>query len=122
MSGQLSLFGDTTVTRDESKERGHIVGYLGDRSVYIHGKQLDPAPSMKLRNHSPDGFAWGYGGSGPAQLALAILLNLYDKSTALDFYQSLKRDMLVSLSQEKNFSIPVNVVHTLVSKYQYQNK
>jgi hypothetical protein len=26
-----------------------------------------------IRNHSPDGFNWGYGGSGPSQLALAIL-------------------------------------------------
>ena len=24
-------------------------------------------------NHSPDGFNWGYGGSGPAQLAYALL-------------------------------------------------
>jgi hypothetical protein len=28
---------------------------------------------LDLANHSPDGFEWGYGGSGPAQLALAIL-------------------------------------------------
>jgi hypothetical protein len=28
---------------------------------------------LDLFNHSPDGFNWGYGGSGPAQLALAIL-------------------------------------------------
>lgn len=27
---------------------------------------------LNLRNHSPDGFEWGYGGSGPAQLALAM--------------------------------------------------
>ena len=27
----------------------------------------------KLRNHSPDGFEWGYVGSGPTQLALALL-------------------------------------------------
>lgn len=26
----------------------------------------------KVRNHSPAGFNWGYGGSGPAQLALAL--------------------------------------------------
>lgn len=32
-------------------------------------------PSLKLRNHSPTGFEWGYAGSGPAQLALAILLH-----------------------------------------------
>ena len=27
-------------------------------------------------NHSPDGFEWGYAGSGPAQLALAIIADL----------------------------------------------
>jgi hypothetical protein len=42
--------------------------------VRVDGKVLDPGVSQKIFNHSPDGFAWGYGGSGPAQLALAILL------------------------------------------------
>ena len=28
-----------------------------------------------VRAHSPTGFAWGYGGSGPAQLALALLVD-----------------------------------------------
>ncbi len=40
-------------------------------------RELDPEPSRKIRNHSPDGFEWGYGGSGPAQLALAILLDYF---------------------------------------------
>ena len=30
---------------------------------------------LHIRNHSPTGFEWGYGGSGPAQLALAILVD-----------------------------------------------
>jgi hypothetical protein len=30
-------------------------------------------PRLDLFNHSPTGFNWGYSGSGPAQLALAIL-------------------------------------------------
>src|SRR5467141_965015 len=30
---------------------------------------------LEARNHSPTGFAWGYGGSGPAQLALALLID-----------------------------------------------
>jgi len=53
-----------------------IVGEYGDwfDTVTFDGKLLDPAPSQALHNHSPDGFAWGYQGSGPAQLALAILL------------------------------------------------
>lgn len=29
-------------------------------------------PRFDLANHSPTGFEWGYGGSGPAQLALAL--------------------------------------------------
>jgi hypothetical protein len=47
-----------------------------ERNVWLDGKRLDPGPSQKAYNHSPDGFNWGYGGSGPAQLALAITLKL----------------------------------------------
>jgi hypothetical protein len=35
---------------------------------------LDIKPSQELSNHSSE-FQWGYGGSGPTQLALAILLD-----------------------------------------------
>jgi hypothetical protein len=35
------------------------------------GQPLDPR--LDLWNHSPTGFEWGYGGSGPCQLALALL-------------------------------------------------
>lgn len=43
-----------------------IYGEWFTRDVYVDGKRLDPEPSQKVRNHSPDGFYWGYGGSGPA--------------------------------------------------------
>lgn len=53
---------------------------------------LDPSPSQKIWNHSPDGFNWGYGGSGPAQLALALLLDATgDPGTALTQHQNFKR-------------------------------
>lgn len=50
--------------------------YVGRRSdegveVTVDGKPLDPR--FDLMRHSPDGFEYGYGGSGPAQLALALL-------------------------------------------------
>ena len=48
------------------------VRYIG-REVWIDGVLLDPIPSMRVAWHS-DGFEWGYGGSGPMQLALAICL------------------------------------------------
>jgi len=36
-------------------------------------KKLPLRPSLEIVNHSPDGFNWGFGGSGPAQLALALV-------------------------------------------------
>ena len=44
--------------------------------VTVNGVPLDPRPD--LRNHSPTGFEWGYGGSGPAELALALLADHFD--------------------------------------------
>lgn len=64
------------------------------REVFLDGKPLNPAPSQKIYNHSPDGFNWGYGGSGPAQLALAIMLSLTGNS---DWYQDFKFKVIAAL-------------------------
>jgi hypothetical protein len=46
---------------------------------------------LDLFNHSPDGFEWGYGGSGPAQLALALLAHaLEDDERAVRLHQRFK--------------------------------
>lgn len=59
--------------------------------VRVDGKPLSPARSQRVRNHSPDGFNWSYGGSGPAQLALAILLDFTgDRELAQAHYQHFK--------------------------------
>jgi len=64
---------------------------LGAPTVTKNGALLGPGRSLRLRNHSPAGFNWGYGGSGPAQLALAILLEeLEDDELALTLYQDFK--------------------------------
>lgn len=66
--------------------------------------KLSPIPSQKLYNHSPDGFQWGYGGSGPAQLALALLLDATtDPDTALAFHQKFKWDKVAGWGE--NWSI-----------------
>ncbi len=41
-------------------------------------------PRNDVFNHSPDGFEWGYGGSGPGQLSLAILCDLFKVRTIYD--------------------------------------
>lgn len=55
-----------------------------------------------LRRHSPSGFEWGYEGSGPAQLALAILVELTgDPEFALDWYQDFKRAFVAGLRGDR---------------------
>lgn len=71
----------------------------GGYKVIVDGKILDPTPSQLLRNHSPDGFAWGYPGSGPAQLALALLLNFTNKEFAIENYQQFKFEVVARWEQ-----------------------
>jgi hypothetical protein len=63
--------------------------------VAYNGHELPPRNDW--RNHSPDGFEWGYGGSGPAQLALAILGALFSKRLALAHYQAFKFKIVAGL-------------------------
>jgi hypothetical protein len=46
---------------------------------------------LDLVDHSPSGFSWGYTGSGPAQLALALLADaLGDDDLAVRLHQDFK--------------------------------
>jgi hypothetical protein len=62
--------------------------------VKVHegdGTARDLPLRLDLRGHSPTGPEWGYGGSGPAQLALALAADvLGDDEEAQDVYQRLK--------------------------------
>ncbi len=56
---------------------------------------LSPGPSQRLWNHSPNGFNWGYGGSGPAQLALALLYDVTrNKELSIKLHQDFKWDFV----------------------------
>lgn len=74
------------------RREGHVV------EVTVNGRPLNPR--IDLWNHSPTGFEWGYGGSGPAQLALALLADLLGDD-----------DQAVSLHQEFKFSIVSRLPH-----------
>jgi len=68
--------------------------------VTVNGQWFDPALSLKIRNHSPDGFNWGYGGSGPAQLALGILLLYLPVRAAEILYQRFKAEVIAGLHSD----------------------
>lgn len=51
--------------------------------------------------HSPDGFEWGYGGSGPADLALNILLKFgLDQEEAFRLHQDFKWRFISEMPRE----------------------
>lgn len=81
-----------------------ITGKVSTRQVYIGENRLNPSVSRRLVNHSPDGFQWGYGGSGPSQLALSILLCYTSQENALKLYQDFKWDVVAKL--QGDFQLP----------------
>ena len=69
-------------------------GYAVD--VTVNGRPLEPR--FDLWYHSPTGFEWGYGGSGPAQLALAILADhCGNTERTLHLYQRFKKSVIAKL-------------------------
>jgi hypothetical protein len=74
-----------------SRERGKV----WIESVEYEGGWRDLPLRLDVFNHSPSGFEWGYLGSGPAQLALAILCDyLGEPHLAVRFYQEFKEDIV----------------------------
>ena len=74
-------------------EEANVTG-VGDAAV-SRSSRRDLPVCLEIRNHSPTGFDWGYGGSGPAQLALALLVDaLGDVELAQSHYQDFKFEVV----------------------------
>ena len=83
---------------------GHpTVSGRGGCTVLRDDGLLDPKYSQAVWNHSPDGFNWGYAGSGPAQLALALLLEETGREEAVRYHQDFKRDVVARMPKDKRW-------------------
>lgn len=88
-----------------SQDGSPIVGRWDD-SPPAEPKRSPLSPRFDLRNHSPDGFEWGYGGSGPAQLALAMLADACgDSELATRHYQDFKFQRIAGLPRDEEWEI-----------------
>lgn len=90
-----------------------IRGTAKTRTVYLNGTQLDPAKSLAFHNHSPDGFNWGYCGSGPAQLALSVLMEVLPLEFAALLYVRFKDEIIANIPQDQNFEIDIDFMDWL---------
>lgn len=88
----------------------HRHGDYDKAIILVNGNRLTPEASLAVRNHSPGGFSWGYEGSGPAQLALAILLEAgIDAVDAQRCHQEFKREFIARLPQDSGWKFEVDV-------------
>ena len=98
--------GGTELVFLELPDGGKIVIHQGDERAYRGYRAKDGlchvvrpdltllplAPSLSIKNASPTGFEWGYAGSGPSQLSLALLLDhCGDRGDLIPLAQEFKR-------------------------------
>lgn len=66
---------------------GHVFIVEGD----------DQRPLTHHVYHSPDGFSWGYHGSGPAELARCLLWDVLGREPGRALYHDFKDDVIANL-------------------------
>jgi len=96
-------------------------GFWCEGNVWVcwDGKRVaELNPHFEVLNKSPTGFAWGYWGSGPAQLAFAILAAVIGTERALNprMFQQYKVDVIGKLDKDKGFVITENEVKAWVKE------
>jgi hypothetical protein len=109
---ELDLLSHIYLENSDQKKGNHIV--IHDTKDYgvrcwVDDCLLDYEQSQAIYNISLYGFNVGYGGSGPAQLALAILLHLTDEETALKRYQQFERAFVAKWELGNDYYVQVNL-------------
>ena len=89
----------------------------GNTMVFVNKQALSMEHSRSIIDHSPDGFEWGYNGSGPAQLALSILLLFTDRDTAVRLYQQFKSEIIATCNN--NITDDQDFFHMHINLYQW---
>lgn len=98
---EIDMNTPVTIEIQQNEQTGAI-------EVFIDGNFLSPVHSQSVLNHSPDGFNVGYSGSGPAQLALAILLRFCRATTtAVQYHQQFKADFVSTWQPGNDYMIDI---------------
>lgn len=78
---------------------------------------------LDLVNHSPDGFEWGYAGSGPAQLALALLADATgDDERAIRMHQPFKFKVVAMMSRSKKWVLTDEMILKILKGLEDERK
>lgn len=100
--------------------------YVGERDadgighVYVEqresGRLIRRFELPHVVRHSPTGLEWGYGGSGPADLALSIMAHINEvQGVSVSLYQTFKMDVVSGLDRD-GFQLHASDVREWLSK------
>jgi len=87
------------------KGKKYLANRLSGRAKITVFQGGDRWPLRHVMRHSPDGFEWSYGGSGPSDAALSIMVDHFkDTEKANELYQEFKW-RFIATAPENGFEI-----------------
>ena len=86
-----------------------IEGHWATHDIYFDGKRIDLSKGLEIISHSPSGFNWGYGGSGPAQTAFGILNEILPPHQAISLHQDFKWEFIALMAQGEDFVLEIDI-------------
>jgi hypothetical protein len=70
------------------------------------------------KEYSPDGHSWGYGGSGPHELAKDLLWDVFDVRPSNDVCNAFMRDVIANIPQDKGWSLSETTIRGWVRRFE----
>lgn len=103
------------------QERGTAFGGDNREGSWAVQKDLlavSPSRSKSIVEHSDD-FQWGITGSGAAQLALELLLDVTSENEALLYYQRFKRDVVSRFPSDGQWTMAISEIDAFITTYRF---
>lgn len=88
---------DPTTPQVQPQEKRYLMIRRDGEAVALVEGDGPTRPLPHVIHHSPAGVEWGYGGSGPADLARSILADAVGRDLAAQHYQDFKWEFVARL-------------------------
>ena len=95
----------------------------GDAAAVVGSPWRKLAGRNQVVNHSPDGFEWGYTGSGPAQLALAILCDHFEHGNDVELGKEIAKLFGRPVGEgldDRKWSEPVQIATRMYQDFKFK--
>lgn len=90
----------------------------GRGQVLVHeGPRTLGTLEHRLVRHSPDGFSWGYGGSGPSELALNLVYDATGEEPEPALYQAFKTRFVRQWPTDAGWQITQDTILAFVAEH-----